>query len=142
MIKEIYIEIITPSKVAYSGKIKSVTIPGTLGSFQVLFNHAPLQSSFEIGRIKVEDINNQVIEFTTGGGIVEVLKNKVLILADSLELKEEIDIERAKASLKRAKERLSSKNKNKIDVKRAEASYQRAVNRLKFAGVDHQSILN
>lgn len=136
MIKELNLEIITPSKIVYSGKVKSVTVPGTLGSFQVLFNHAPLLSTFEIGRIKVEELNGTVTEFTTGGGSIEVLKNKILILADSVERREEIDIERARKSLQRAKERLSASRKEKIDVERAEASLQRAVNRLKFVGAD------
>ncbi len=134
MIKEIFLEIITPSKVAFTGKVKSITIPGTLGNFQVLFNHAPLLSTFDIGRIKIVDMNDIVTEFTTGGGSVEVLKNKVLILADSLERREEIDIDRAKKSLQRAKERLSSKNRDKINIQRAELSLQRAINRLKFVG--------
>lgn len=137
MKKEIDLEIITPSKIAFSGKVKSVSIPGTVGNFQVLFNHAPLLSTFEIGRIKIEDINEVVTEFTTGGGSVEVLKNKILILADSLETKEEIDIERAKKSLQRAKERLSKRTKEKIDIARAEASLARAINRLKFVGSDY-----
>ncbi|MEJ5350227.1 MAG: F0F1 ATP synthase subunit epsilon [Melioribacteraceae bacterium] len=136
MIKELNLEIITPSKIVYSGKVKSVTVPGTLGSFQVLFNHAPLLSTFEIGRIKVEELNGTVTEFTTGGGSIEVLKNKILILADSVERREEIDVERARKSLQRAKERLSASRKEKIDVERAEASLQRAVNRLKFVGAD------
>lgn len=136
MIKELYLEIITPSKIVFTGKVKSVTVPGTLGSFQVLFNHAPLLSTFEIGRIKIEDLNGTITEFATGGGSIEVLKNKILILADSVERKEEIDVERARKSLERAKERLSSSRKEKIDIPRAEASFQRAVNRLKFVGAD------
>jgi len=136
MIKELNLEIITPSKIVYSGKVKSVTVPGTLGSFQVLFNHAPLLSTFEIGRIKVEELNGTVTEFTTGGGSIEVLNNKILILADSVERREEIDIERARKSLQRAKERLSASRKEKIDVERAEDSLKRAINRLKFVGAD------
>ncbi|MEG8945499.1 ATP synthase F1 subunit epsilon [Rosettibacter firmus] len=136
MKKELNLEIITPSKIAYSGKVKSVTVPGTLGNFQILFNHAPLLSTFEIGRIKVVDINDNITEFTTGGGSVEVLKNKILILADSIERREEIDVERARRSLSRAKERLSSKDRDKIDIRRAELSMQRAVNRLKFVGAE------
>lgn len=137
MTKEINLEIITPSKIAFTGKVKSVSVPGTLGSFQVLFNHAPLLSTFEIGRIKIKDTNDVVTEFTTGGGSIEVLKNKVLILADSIETKEEIDVERAKNSLQRAKERLSKRTKEKIDIARAEASLARAINRLKFVGYDY-----
>lgn len=131
--KELVVEIITPSKMAYTGKVKSISLPGTLGNFQVLYNHAPLLSSFEIGKIKIVDLSDKEIEFDTSGGTVEVLANKILVLADSFESKEEIDIERAENSLSRAKERLANRNKEKIDELRAEISIQRALNRIKFA---------
>jgi len=56
---DLQIEIITPSKITFSGEAKSITIPGTLGSFQVLFNHAPLISTFEIGLVKVNIKENK-----------------------------------------------------------------------------------
>jgi F-type H+-transporting ATPase subunit epsilon len=134
--KEINIEIITPSKSAYKGNVRTIWVPGQLGNFQVLFNHAPLLSNLDVGRIKIEDVNGQVIEYSTGGGTVEVKDNKVLVLADSVELKEEIDPERAKSAYKRAKERLAAGTKADIDFLRAELSLQRAINRMKFVGVD------
>ncbi|MBS3946509.1 MAG: ATP synthase F1 subunit epsilon [Melioribacter sp.] len=130
--KELNIEIITPSKSAYSGKVKSISLPGTLGNFQVLFNHAPLLSTFEIGKIKIVGLDDIETEYATSGGTVEVLTNKILVLADSFESKEDIDIERAERSLQRAKDRIANRNKEKIDEIRAEASLRRAVNRLKF----------
>jgi F-type H+-transporting ATPase subunit epsilon len=135
--KELNVEIITPSKVVFQSLVKSISVPGTIGNFQVLYNHAPLLSSFEIGRIKVVDMEDIETEFTTSGGTVEVLMNKILVLANSFESKEEIDIERAKNSLERAKERLANKNKAKIDEVRAKASLTRAMNRLKFAEQNH-----
>lgn len=131
--KEISLEIITPSKQAFSGKVKSITVPGTAGSFQVLFNHAPLLSTFEIGKIKLEDLEGKEIEFATSGGTVEVTENKILILADSLESKEEIDINRAKQAYDRAKERLANRAKE-VDSMRAEGALARSINRLKFTG--------
>lgn len=131
--KELIVEIITPSKTAYKGEVKSITLPGTLGNFQVLFNHAPLLSSLEVGRIKIVEANGNILEFVTSGGTVEILKNKVLVLADSVETANEIDVERARQSYNRAKERLSSR-KVDIDVLRAEASLHRALNRMKFVG--------
>lgn len=130
--KELNVEIITPSKSAYSGKVKSISLPGTLGNFQVLFNHAPLLSTFEIGKIKIVGLDDKETEYATSGGTVEVLTNKILVLADSFESKEDIDIERAQRSLQRAKDRISNRNKEKIDEIRAEASLRRAINRLKF----------
>lgn len=131
--KELIVEIITPSKTAYKGEVKSITLPGTLGNFQVLFNHAPLLSSLEVGRIKIVEANGNILEFVTSGGTVEILKNKVLVLADSVETANEIDLERARQSYNRAKERLSSR-KVDIDVLRAEASLHRALNRMKLVG--------
>lgn len=131
--KELNLEIITPSKQAFSGKVKSITVPGTAGSFQVLFNHAPLLSTFEIGKIKLEDLEGKEIEFATSGGTVEVTENKILILADSLESKEEIDINRAKQAYDRAKERLANRAKE-VDSMRAEGALARSINRLKFTG--------
>ena len=128
---ELNLDIFTPAKLAYSAGIKAVTIPGTIGSFQVLHNHAPLMSTFELGAIKVIVDDNNTIFFCTGGGTVEVLDNKVKILADSLELVNEIDVDRAKAALKRAEERLANKAVEKVDVTRAEAALARAMNRIK-----------
>ena len=125
---ELYIEIISPSKVVYKGNILSVTIPGALGSFQVLKNHAPLISTFEIGLVKIKESENSTKYFATGGGTVEVLNNNILVLADSLEAVEAIDIERAKAARQRAEKRLTEKTN--IDLERARAALARAINRL------------
>ena len=130
--KELKLEIITPTKVAFVGNVKSLTVPGSLGSFQVLFNHAPLISTFEVGRIKLENEHAETNEFATGGGTIEVKDNVILVLADSLESKEEIDITRAQGALQRAKSRLENRSKEEIDQIRAEAALARAVNRLKF----------
>lgn len=133
--KEIFVEIITPSKGAYKGQVISITVPGTLGNFQVLYNHAPLMSSLEIGKIQIADATGQHIEFATSGGTIEVRNNKVLILADSVEAADEIDVERAKRAFERAKERLATRGKGNIDIIRAELALQRAMNRMKFVNV-------
>ena len=126
------LEIITPSKSVFTGEINSITVPGTLGSFQVLKNHAPLISTLEIGSIKVVDLQSKTILYATGGGTIEVNDNKVLVLADSIELIESIDVQRARQSKERAEQRLVNKSVEKIDVARAEASLARALNRIKL----------
>lgn len=131
--KELLLEIITPSKCAFAGEVLSATIPGVKGSFQILFNHAPILSSFEIGKIKIIDKNKRLIEFATSGGTVEVFKNKILILAESVETKDDIDIKRAQAAFQRAKDRISNRTKD-TDITRAEGALAKAANRLKLAG--------
>jgi F-type H+-transporting ATPase subunit epsilon len=128
------LEIITPSRICYNNNVKSVSVPGTDGEFQVLFNHAPILSTFEIGKIKVQVDDNTLISFATSGGTIEVLENKVLILAQSLERSNEIDCDRAIRAVDRAKKRLSESERGKIDITRAEISLAKAVNRLKIAG--------
>jgi F-type H+-transporting ATPase subunit epsilon len=125
---DLYLEIISPSKIVYKGNIISVTIPGTLGTFQVLKNHAPIISTFEIGLVKIKESENSTKYFATGGGTVEVLNNNILVLADSLEALEDIDTERAKSARQRAEERLA--HKVDIDMARARAALARAMNRL------------
>ena len=63
--KELQLEIITPSKTGYTGNIVSVIVPGTKGNFQVLYNHAPIISSLEIGEIRIEwnDKYDEIAEF-------------------------------------------------------------------------------
>ena len=97
------LEIVSPVKMVFEGEVNSITIPGTLGSFQVLQNHAPLISTFIVGRIKVEK-DSESMEYSTSGGVFEVKNNKAIVLADSIETIEEIDIERAKLSKVRAEE--------------------------------------
>ena len=132
--KELHVEVITPSHEAYNGDAESITIPGTMGSFQVLHNHAPLMSSFEIGKIKIKSTANTETVYATSGGTVEVKDNKVLVLAETFESLEDIDIERAKRAKERAEERLSITKRKEFDVERAELALKRAINRLKIAG--------
>ncbi|MFO7446764.1 MAG: F0F1 ATP synthase subunit epsilon [Ignavibacteriaceae bacterium] len=130
---ELSLEIITPSKALFSGSVKSVTIPGTAGSFQVLVNHAPIISTFEIGLLTIQLPNKDKVYYSTSGGTVEVLDNKVLVLADAVEQVENIDIHRAKSALERAKERLGHKDSKEVDITRAELALARAINRINIA---------
>ena len=126
---EINLEIITPEKIFYKDSVDSVTVPGTKGLFQVLKDHAPLMSTIEIGVITLKK-NNENTYLTTAGGTIEVLKNNVMILADSVEVVEDIDVERAERAKTRAEENLKSK-KEDIDFVRAELALKRAINRIK-----------
>jgi F-type H+-transporting ATPase subunit epsilon len=126
---ELNLEIVTPSKSAFSGEIKSITVPGSKGRFQVLKNHAPIISTFDIGMIKVDLSDGKANHYSTAGGTIEVLDNKVLVLADSIELVSEIDEERALKAKQRAEERLAAKT-SEINIARAEAALARAINRI------------
>jgi F-type H+-transporting ATPase subunit epsilon len=78
------LEIITPEKTLYQGKIKSINVPGSKGSFTVLRNHAPIISILNKGQLKIitEDQKSEVIEIQ--GGVIEVKKNTIIVLTDVL----------------------------------------------------------
>ena len=126
---ELNLEIITPEKPIFKDQVDVITIPGTLGGFQILKDHAPLISSFEIGIIKIKKDSTESF-FTTAGGTVEVNKNKVLVLADSIEKIENIDRDRAEQAKERAEERLRKKHEEDVDEARAQGALNRSLNRL------------
>ncbi len=126
---ELNLEIVTPDKSIFNEVIESVTIPGTLGSFQILKNHAPLISTFDVGVVTVKS-GDEPAYFSTSGGTVEVNNNKVLVLADSIEPIEQIDIDRAEKAKERAEERLKRKREKDVDEVRAAVALKRAINRI------------
>ncbi len=132
--KEFDLEIVTPKRVVYSAQVESFSAPGVLGGFQVLHSHAPLLSNLTIGEVKVLDPAGNATRYATSGGFVEVRNNKVLMLAETAERSDEIDVERAKASVARAHERISTKQSG-VDIERARQSLLRALNRLKVSGL-------
>ncbi len=76
------LDIIAPDKNIFSGEAKAIKLPGIGGSFGVLDRHAPLISALAKGEIKVTLENKSEETFTVNGGVVEVLNNKVIILAE------------------------------------------------------------
>lgn len=130
--KSFKLEIVTPKRLAFSGEITTFSAPGVVGGFQVLKNHAPLLSSIAVGEVKLVDIAGVESHFATSGGIVEVHDNKVIMLAETAERSDEIDVARAQAARDRARKRLVEK-KPEIDVDRARLALFRALNRLKVA---------
>jgi len=77
------VDIITPDTTLFTGdKVELVQLPGIDGSFEVLNDHAPLISILKQGRIKLQNKGEKEQYFDIKGGVIEVLSNKVLILAE------------------------------------------------------------
>lgn len=78
-----FLEVVTPIKKVFSGEVNSVTFPGVDGMFQVLNNHTPLVSTLKKGELVYKSAKGEdSVEIT--GGVVEVLNNKIIVLADGL----------------------------------------------------------
>ncbi|HVP35372.1 MAG TPA: F0F1 ATP synthase subunit epsilon [Terriglobales bacterium] len=123
------LSIVTPEKTFYEEEASSLIAPGIEGYLGILTDHAPLITALVPGKLTVKNSKGPEVIMAVSGGFLEVLKNKVVILADSVEFARDIDLERAKKALERARERLKSREKD-IDIPRALAAFKRAQNRI------------
>lgn len=126
-----HLKIITHDRVVFDEDVNEIYTRGVDGEFGVLKGHIPIISALDIGVTKV--VQADVCKFfTTMGGIFQFKNDEAIILTDTAEDGENIDITRAKAAKERAEARLAEKTAD-MDVKRAEAALARALARLKIA---------
>ena len=130
---KLFLEIVTPETVLVSQEVASVVAPGTEGEFGVLPGHIPFLSGVVPGELRYDTGSSK--EFmAVSTGFVEVSKNRVSVLVDSAESASDIDVERARSALERARERLKKeRGREDIDFARAEIALKRALARLKVA---------
>ena len=124
------VEIVTPTRVITEENVSYLRCPGVDGSFGVMADHTAAIIALSVGEVKITN-NNKDKFIATSGGFVDISSKRILLLLETAELAFEIDTERAKAALQRAKDRLEKKGH--IDVFRAEAALLRAINRLKVS---------
>jgi F-type H+-transporting ATPase subunit epsilon len=125
------LEIVTAERVVYSEDIDLLVAPGIDGELGILPRHAPLLTVLKPGEIRVVK-NGEDNLMAVSGGFLEVLGNKVTILADTAEREEEIDVQRAEEALKRAEEQVSAAPAER-DLEMALASMRRSQARLRVA---------
>jgi F-type H+-transporting ATPase subunit epsilon len=124
------LEIVTPTRVYDEGEVDYVRCPGLDGLFGVMAHHTKAIFALTIGEIKVTR-GNEVRYYATSGGYAEVTSDRVQLLVETAERSQEIDLDRARSSAQRARERLAQKER--VDQVRAQASLQRALNRMRVA---------
>ena len=123
------IEIVTAESVVYEDDVEIVVIPGVEGQLGILPHHAPLLTALQPGELVVRKEGEETA-IAVSGGFVQVLDDKVIVLADSAERAEEINEERAQEAMRRAQERLQDRTED-MNLERALASIRRAQSRLK-----------
>jgi len=128
----IRLEIVTPERKVYSEDVTMVIVKGELGEIGILPNHAPLATPLVISIVKIKK-DGLELNVAIGGGFFEVGNNKAVILAETAEFPENIDLERAQKAKERAEKRLANKSDEDLDVKRVELALQRALNRINVA---------
>lgn len=133
MANKILFEIVTPQRLAFSEEVDEVIVPGTLGEMGLLPGHVPLLSGLQIGEM-VAKKDGKEIHFAVSGGFVEIHEDHVILLAETSERSDEIDVERALASQAKAEEILKkTQDSAQRDFIRAEMRLKRALTREEVA---------
>ncbi len=128
----IQLDIVTPEQRLLSLEVESVRAPGADGSFGVLPGHTPFVSVMEPGEL-IYTVGGQDHHYFVGGGFVEVAEGKVIVLAESAEAVEAIDVGRAEASLAEAQERLKALRQEEDIAAVERARVKRAAARISLA---------
>jgi F-type H+-transporting ATPase subunit epsilon len=130
---KLYLEVVTPARVVVSREVDIVVAPGSGGEFGVLPEHVTFLTGIVPGELRyASGPEKGSLAVTTG--FAEVSNNKVSVLVEAAEKSDDIDADRAKRAMERAKERLTlDRGRKDIDFLRAEVALKRAVARLKVA---------
>lgn len=125
------LEVVTVERQVYSEEVDSLLAPGVGGQLGILPHHAPLMTMLQPGELLIKK-GTEEISMAIGGGFLEVRPDKVIVLADTAERYDEIDISRAEAARKRAEE-LLKRGVSKDEAAGAEATLRRSLTRLRVA---------
>ncbi|CAM3344063.1 MULTISPECIES: F0F1 ATP synthase subunit epsilon [Saccharibacillus] len=131
------LEIVTPERLIYSGDVSRIIAKSVEGDMGVLPGHIPTVAPLQIGALTVQH-DGKRSHIAVHGGFLEVRRDKVVVLAESAELPESIDIDRARAARERAEMRLESgkMHQDEVDYMRAEVALKRALTRLDVTNMD------
>ena len=129
----LHLEIVTIERKVFDGQVDMVVAPGSQGALGILPHHAPLLTTLAFGELKIKKEGEEDKFFAIGGGFMEVQPDHVIVMADSAERAEEIDLERAEAARQRARERLAETKDQPDESAQAEAALRRSLIRLRVA---------
>ncbi len=125
------LEVVTAERMVFSDDVSMIVAWGTEGQLGILPHHAPLMTMLRPGDLLIRKDNEEEY-LAISGGFLEVRPDKVVILADTCERAEEIDVTRAEAAKRRAEEMLKGQPPE-VDAAAAEAALRRSLARLKVA---------
>ncbi|MBQ8170691.1 MAG: ATP synthase F1 subunit epsilon [Oscillospiraceae bacterium] len=125
------LEIITPEKKFFDGETEQIIVRTTVGDVGILNGHEPYCAALGIGQMRIM-IDGEFRHAATSGGIIKVSREKTVVLVDSCEWADEIDVDRAEQARDTAEERIKSAQSDK-QIKMAEYKLKRALNRINAA---------
>jgi F-type H+-transporting ATPase subunit epsilon len=125
MAKTLTLEMTTPEKVAMQGQADFIVLPAHEGEMGVLPGHENFLVQLKAGEVRVTE-NGEVRRFAVSGGFAEVKDDKIALFAETAEMAQEIDAERARQALERAKSEAERKDLDPLTLAAAEAAMRRA----------------
>lgn len=126
------LRIVSPEGDVLKEDVEFAVFPGGMGELGILPSHAPLIAGLDIGVIRYT-VDGNVKQAAIAGGFIEVVDNSAVVLADTVELSDDIDVKRAVEAKERATKRLSNRT-NEVDIRRAELALKRATARISASG--------
>ena len=130
MVRKIFCSILTPERIVYEGEIEHIVVQGLNGKIGFLFNHCPIVSRIGVGAVKIGSTSN--VEYMwIENGIVEMKKNKMIILAENAYKKEEIDkdiLDKQLVILKEKLENLEIYSKEREDLQMNKKNIKEKIN--------------
>jgi F-type H+-transporting ATPase subunit epsilon len=102
------LEVVTAEREIFAGEVDSVLAPGVEGELGILPRHAPLVAMLQAGELRFRRADEET-NVAIGGGFLEVANNRVIVLADSAERADEIDLARAQEAQERARALLTQR---------------------------------
>lgn len=131
--KTVKVSVVTPDGPVYESNVEMVSVKAQSGELGILPGHIPLVAPLQISAVRLKN-GNKTEYVAVSGGLLEVRPDQVTILAQSAEVSDSIDIDRAVKAKERAEQRLREQKQDNVDFKRAELALQRAINRISVAG--------
>jgi F-type H+-transporting ATPase subunit epsilon len=131
------LEIVTPERLVYQDEVDSVQLPGSEGELGVLPHHAPLVSTLGAGELRLRN-GGQEESFAIVGGFLQVLPDRVVVMAETADMASDIDLEKAQAARRQAEQALESGYVEGADLAAARASLQAALIRIRVAERRHR----
>ena len=131
------LDIVTPEKLAYSDEVDEVVVPGSEGELGVLPHHAPLISTLGAGELRLKKGGVEE-SFAIVGGFLQVLPDRVVVMAETADMASEIDLERAQEARRQAEQTLEGGYVEGADLASARAQLQAALIRIRVAERRHR----
>ncbi|WP_114165152.1 F0F1 ATP synthase subunit epsilon [Exiguobacterium sp. TNDT2] len=131
----LHVNVVTPDGAAYEGEARMVVAKSVTGEIGILPKHIPMVTPLDISVLKLRHEDGGRTLIALSGGFMEVRPDTVTILAETAEMADKIDYDRASAAKVRAERRLQDTKLSDLEFRRAELALKKAINRLSIRDI-------